>query len=469
MKKVNLIQKEYIKKYSWLIPLFILFLFFSYTRFYNLGNRTIFGWDQERDAFQIYDLLKNHKLFLIGPRVLSDTGFFLGPYYTYLLAPFYLITKFDPIAIVYFIIFIQFLFFFSFWFIFQKIFSELITFFSLLLYTLNPLMIRYDSIAWNPIMIPFCAVLIYGFMYKLYKSKYEKNILFIFLGILTGITFHFHVQGIFLFLQVISFFIILKKSYSLKIKIVSLILLGFLSTFITIFLFDLRHNFLNIKLIIDLISSKGLEKDIFSFTPVLHNFVNWQGLFFIRSELLTLSLYIIFLTIIIFVSKRQKGFIRYFNISYALLMLFVIIGFMIYGKRPSEYYFNILIIGGLILISQSLNYVYSLLNNKVILFLCLLIIAFFSIKNIPQLLKVDQVQGLYSKQRVTKYALENTKKCNIVLHKEIELGFDTGFSYLFEYQKPNVGLNCSKIVRIAYPPKKDDKSIGKYGVLIINK
>ena len=84
--------------------LILIFGFFVFLRFYNLDKRVIFDWDQERDAWVIKQILSEKKLTLIGPRVLGPEGFFLGPFFTYLLAPFYLLTSLHPRAIIFFLI-----------------------------------------------------------------------------------------------------------------------------------------------------------------------------------------------------------------------------------------------------------------------------------------------------------------------------------------------------------------------------
>ncbi len=54
-----------------------------------------FWYDQGRDALIIADLLENKKWFLIGPTT-GIEGIFLGPFYYYFIAPFYLLGNGDP-------------------------------------------------------------------------------------------------------------------------------------------------------------------------------------------------------------------------------------------------------------------------------------------------------------------------------------------------------------------------------------
>lgn len=65
-------------------------------RIYNIDRLLGFYFDQGRDALVIWDFWHKGKLFLIGPTT-GLAGIFRGPYYYYLIAPFYLIGKGNPL------------------------------------------------------------------------------------------------------------------------------------------------------------------------------------------------------------------------------------------------------------------------------------------------------------------------------------------------------------------------------------
>lgn len=77
----------------------IIFLFFQLAfNFYHIEQRSSFGWDQERDAQVIWQIIKEGKPTLIGPRTIGPNSFFLGPLWFYILLPFYLIFNMNPLA-----------------------------------------------------------------------------------------------------------------------------------------------------------------------------------------------------------------------------------------------------------------------------------------------------------------------------------------------------------------------------------
>jgi len=67
-----------------------------YLRVYRIDKVLGFYFDQGRDALVIWDLWHNGKFFLVGPTT-GIAGIFRGPYYYYLIAPFYLLGGGNPI------------------------------------------------------------------------------------------------------------------------------------------------------------------------------------------------------------------------------------------------------------------------------------------------------------------------------------------------------------------------------------
>ena len=76
------------------IILVLLLAFFL--RIYRLPDLLGFWYDQGRDALVIWDFIHNGKLFLIGP-MMGFTGMFRGPWYYYLITPFYYLGNGNPI------------------------------------------------------------------------------------------------------------------------------------------------------------------------------------------------------------------------------------------------------------------------------------------------------------------------------------------------------------------------------------
>ncbi len=67
-----------------------------FVRFYKTPEYLGFWYDQGRDALVIWDLIYNHKFFLIGPTT-GIEGIFRGPWYYWLITPFYFLGRGDPV------------------------------------------------------------------------------------------------------------------------------------------------------------------------------------------------------------------------------------------------------------------------------------------------------------------------------------------------------------------------------------
>ena len=202
IKKTN----SFFNRNKWLLLLTFVFIIYSFFRFTNLDLRIPFAWDQEQFSNQIRAIVKNHDFTLLGPRVTNDRGFYLAPYFSYLLIPFYLIFNLDPNALILFIKVVNIAFFaLSTWTI-KEIFNIKNSIVFLLLWAINPILIKYDSTPWWPILIPLGVILAIYLLYLLTKSP-KNLILWSLLGIILALFFNMHFQFIFIALFVATFLI----------------------------------------------------------------------------------------------------------------------------------------------------------------------------------------------------------------------------------------------------------------------
>ena len=78
------------------ILLFVIVVVGFYLRVYRVDKVLGFYYDQGRDGLVIWDLWHKGKLFLVGPTT-GIAGIFRGPYYYYLIAPFYFLGGGNPV------------------------------------------------------------------------------------------------------------------------------------------------------------------------------------------------------------------------------------------------------------------------------------------------------------------------------------------------------------------------------------
>lgn len=183
-----------------------------FVRLYHLPERMTFDWDQQRDAFAVKTILIEHKPLLIGPRIMNDSGFMLGPYFFYLLTPFYFFTNFHPYATIIFVGLYSAIFILLSYFTLAKTINEKTAFIFCCIWSLLPLAINIDTIAWNPLLVPLFIMLFISFLGM--EPSQKPKFWFIF-GLIIGLGINIHVQ-----LAILIPWFILYFANQKKIKIV---------------------------------------------------------------------------------------------------------------------------------------------------------------------------------------------------------------------------------------------------------
>lgn len=391
------------------------FLSFLFLRTWLLPKTIPFAWDQERDANVISKIIQGQSLPLIGPRVVGDNGFYLGPYFFYLLLPFYVLASLNPIAITYFVVFVSMAFFVITYLSFKKIFNQKIALTFLFIWSVLPLTINIDRIAWNPLLIPLCFSVII-LLLKNIKNVYSYYLI---LGFILGVTFHLHFQGIFYLIFTLAY---LYKDNLRNIKKFPLILFGFLVSFAPLFIFDLRHHFINSHLFIDFFfSPSSAPHSLLSFLPVWANFIG--KLIGINNFVFAI---LIWLLLLIFSLLKRKS---PFFFASTVIILITPIAFALYGQRPSEYYFSYL----LPIIVLSISFVFSKINLPSIIYTIIIIFASYISFN---QIKEDSL-SLFYKNKIVKEAKTILKDQSVYISYDTPLGQNNGFDYLVFYHKIN--------------------------------
>lgn len=247
MKKIF---NKFIKKKNFAFFLLIIVILGSIPRSIEIiSGNFLFGYDQGVFFQAIKEIVVNHKLTLIGTEV-GGGGFFQGPGWYYLLSiPFYL-WRGDPYGgmILMFIVGILTI---ALGVVFGRKIFDIKTALTIgFLVAVSPAIIAQARFIWPPFIISLLAVFFIFFLYKVLQGSGK---FFPLLTFIVGLMFHFETAtGATLLLQllIISPLFFIKKMVSLRFY--TLGLLSFLFTQINLFIFDIRHDFINIKGIINL-------------------------------------------------------------------------------------------------------------------------------------------------------------------------------------------------------------------------
>ena len=454
MKKISL--------YS--VLLFGIFIAYCFLRFWNIHNRIIFDWDQEQFSQQIYDILVNKKFSLLGPRVTDDYGFFLAPYFTYLLVPLYIAMRLDPAALILLIIVQALLFFGVAWFVVTKLFGKWSALLFLLFWTASNFFVKYDVIPWWPLTLPIGVMLV---LYTLSKIIQNNSIRWwVLLGVLFGFFINMHFQ--FAFIIAFSFFFLVIWAFTTKQKFVPLLLrivvllTSMAALFLPLLLFDVRHNFLNTTLFVRFFTSPHGPRDYLVWQLVLANaFTQFTH---ISNTLLMWVMYVVFVAVGIRGYKKSGEFKKYWFGAYTALILILPVAFIFYGKRPSEYYF--LVYMPLIYIALA-----DFLAQKNMRYAAIFVSVVFILINIATY--KGELSTTKRGMAAKKMVIAEIQK-NIGTQKKYAIAFDgppntdTGFRYLIKVTAPNIYADNAEypLIQVRIPAQKNDIVVNEYGIAI---
>jgi len=231
---------RFLKRHWLIISLTLIAGFF---RLYRLESSLMFLGDQGRDVLVMKRMLVNHDLPFIGP-ITSVGGFYLGPLYYYLMAPFLWLFQYNPVGPAYATAFLGILTIPVLFFITQKIFSKPTAFWTSLLYVFAFIPISETRSAWNPNPMPLAALgLLYGFYLANYQKKPQGLIL---ASISLAVAFQLHYMIIFLAPFILWQIILSFRQPKIRSQLLPALLV-FLAIMSPLILFEIKNNFLNFK------------------------------------------------------------------------------------------------------------------------------------------------------------------------------------------------------------------------------
>lgn len=446
-------------KFSQKTIFILIFLLFAAVHFINLDKRIVFGWDQEQFSFQIKNIITKGDYTLLGPRVNNDRGFFLAPYFTYLLVPFYFLSNLHPSVLIFFVILVNLAFFFLSLSVIKRFFNEKIAFLFLILWSLNSLLQAYDSNAWWPLLVPLGVMVTWHLLWEIYHSP-RSLVNWILLGAEAGFFMNMHFQFIFIVIFIAIFLFLGIRAGKIPALYTIIPLVVFLFSFAPLVLFDLRHEFLNTKLFLNFFFSSDVaqKKDLTVWLDVFGNFL--RPYIFIRSYYLAAPILAFLIFIILRLRQKSKDFLLHFYTAYVFILVVTAIFFTVYGQRPSEYYFLYLAPFIILTIAQLVN---TYQNNKY-LRLYLVFIFLFNGFYIVQNLSGYQ-DGLYYKNQVAAEVKRNFDGKRFNIAYDGPPGSDNGFRYLLEWHGvTQTGDTTDPLIQICRPPKKNDIKVGDFGI-----
>lgn len=455
---------SFFKKRPYPILLLGILLISLFFRTYQIIERLDYAHDGDLSAWIVKDIVVNHHFRLIG-QLTSAPGIFIGPFYYYLLVPFYFLTNMDPVGGVIMITILGILTTLSYYLIFSKLFNPKLGLIAAFLQATLLSLVKDDR--WVVPSTPSNLWVIWFFYTVVKISRGDYSVLPL-LGILIGLIWHIHIALAPALIAIPVAFLVSKKLPQLK--QVCLGIGAFLITSTPFILFEIRHNFSQTtsfiqSLTIDHGGGEGLSKLILISEMISKNintlFLAPQSLPQTISYLFTFSLLLI--GIILTLKKVIP-------IKTALPLFFWIIGvvtfFTFSSSLVSEYYLHsveVIFIG-----------IVSLTFSKLTRILTLIILSLILIKNVFYFVSTDIYhKGYIERKAIANYITQDAKNNNfpcVGITYITTPGENVGFRYFFYLNKlqlihPSIDIPVYNIVIPSGLSGEPMKKFGHIGVI----
>jgi hypothetical protein len=307
-----------------LVLLLLIILVFISLRSVYFTEHLNFSADQAEQSTDVLQFYREHKIPLIGNPVNSTVyqGHFLyqGPGYYYMLFPFLLVTNFDPVHSSYLFMLFCALMVIPLYYGMKLLINKNTAWLMVIIYSLLPYYVNYTRFHWNPnyqlSLLPL-LILFMGF-YKKYKSQK----LFFLISIFLGFLFQFHYQFIFVILGLAVYYFLIKKVSPL---LLIHFFIGLAIGILPLLLFEIKHDFYNIRTLILLITH--------------HNEVVSAGSITTPHYYLSLSFMLLVAVLAIVRNKLPKGR-TFFYVSSALAVVLFAWSALLNFQKPATAYWS---------------------------------------------------------------------------------------------------------------------------------
>ncbi|KKR58750.1 MAG: hypothetical protein UU05_C0002G0008 [Candidatus Curtissbacteria bacterium GW2011_GWA1_40_47] len=361
--------------------LILLILVATFFRFWQIGDYVVFLGDEGRDMIVMREIFTQGHLPFLGPTA-SVGGFYLGPIYYWMAAPFLWAWRFDPVGPSYMIAIFGVLTVL----LLYKFLKETAGFWPAILasslYAIAPLVVRYSRSSWNPNPLPFFSLLM---IYLIYLGVTRKKILyFLAAGASFGIAIQLHYLATIL-IAIFGLIVITSSNFKRWPVIFLIYLLGSIITFSPFLIFEIRHGFPNFKTILEFVtrgSTVGYQTKSYSW--LISNggniFLEWiTGL---KGTIITrLAFWILTFSGLFGLVKHWKNYEKRLIFSIAVIwFLGGLAGLRFYKGQVHDYYFGFLFPAPFLLAGLVFStFWYNLFYRLSVVIVTILALIYFSV------------------------------------------------------------------------------------------
>jgi len=326
-----------------LVILFLLVIVGSFLRLQGvLTNSFAFTYDVGRDMLALQNIVVNHDLMFIGATT-GIPGVFYGPWWYYMLVPFFIIFRGDPAGIALIMAIVGVASIIVSYILGKKIDGIFLGLGLAAFVSVSPVLVSLSVQIWNPNIAPLFVMLTLYCLYKIYKFEKKDLRYFFFLGILLALNIDIEILWGILFTigTILSLFFLLYKK--IKIKQIFSFALGMILIASPRIFFEIKHGFQMSKSLITFITSKNTIEDPITFTQLVENRVNsfvdmYASSLTFNNQILA-WVFIVFTVIsAILFYKRSSEIFKKFMITLFTILIVFFIGTISFGRALWPHY-----------------------------------------------------------------------------------------------------------------------------------
>jgi len=425
--------------------------------------------DQARDYLLTKDIIYNNHLTLIGTHS-GLGGFFHGPVWLYMLVPVYIIGGGNPIIFAYFYIFLALVTVFMGFIVGKKLYNTWIGLLIAFIFSISSSIWPYvpNTIGINP--VPLIYLLIFYFLIKFIRGD-DKSV--IFSSFFVGLTLQFETAAALVLIPVFVLTVLVFRFGVIKrIKIILLSIFSFLLSISSFFLFDLRHQFLMTKSLLNINEGMGKTSGYLEFSERVYAHLNsLKGV--VTSVNFSNNVFLLVIVLLIIVSglwiswnkyKKNKVVMK----EYGILIFVPLAIFIAFLKYPYPIYHDYVLgltIPMALLVGLSAKNLWKFQLGKVLVILFIGVNSILAIQHIIELYSnytPNQTAGSYKNQlEVIDWIFTDAKGNEFGYFVYDPTTYTYGMDYLMEWRgKQNSYIpdsyKHSVTYLILYPPLDND-------------
>lgn len=338
-------MKKYLFKFfkkEYLI-LYVIIIIGAYVRLQGVfTNSFAFTYDVGRDMLALSNIVHLHKIPLIGATT-GLPGIFYGPWWYYMLTPFFIIFSGNPQGIALTMALVGIVSIILGYCLGKSLGGNFLGLNLAGLISVSPNLISLSSQIWNPNISPLFVILILMLLGKIYgKDKKGKLLIYLFLGLLLALSIDLEIVFGLLLLVGIIISTIVAVNKKITPKAIIAFILGGLIILAPRIVFELRHQFLMTKAFIAMFATGGnqhvsLSLSVFS-NRFLVMFDQFSSTLAANNKILGVVILLFIISSLLIFYKDAEDKIKNFIKTVVIIILVFLFGTIVFSHDIWPHY-----------------------------------------------------------------------------------------------------------------------------------